>query len=297
MWKWLPASRRGRLVAGSVAALAALGLAAVASAAVVGNDGVIHGCVDESWGGVRIVSEGTACWSHETPVQWNQEGQPGPAGAVGPAGPAGVQGPAGPAGALGPAGPAGALGPAGPAGAQGPAGPAGAVGPAGPEGPEGPMGPAGPASSGPLSLNQEVVGTLELSGVDGDIPILSFGIGVSQVETDLTGGSAAGRAVFAEFTLSKAIDAASPLLLVAAASGLRYPEALITLVDGPGDTVTEYRLGQVLVSGVSVGNSGAVSELPVEQVSLSYSTIQVSVQVGTAAPVVKSWNVAENREF
>lgn len=90
------------------------------------------------------------------------QGAPGPIGPVGPAGIPGPIGPVGPAGATGPAGVPGPVGPTGPQGpvgatgadgAQGPAGPIGPVGPAGadgatgPAGPQGPVGPAGPAGS------------------------------------------------------------------------------------------------------------------------------------------------------
>ncbi len=75
-------------------------------------------------------------------------GNPGPAGATGPAGPTG---PAGAAGATGPAGPAGAAGAQGPAGMQGPAGPQGPAGERGTAGPTGPTGPSGVSPFVPLS--------------------------------------------------------------------------------------------------------------------------------------------------
>ncbi len=282
-----PKSKRGRVVVGLLGMLTALGLAAVASAAIVGPDGVIRACVDEGSGRVRIVSERAACGRRETPVQWNQ---------VGPQGPAGVAGPAGPAGEPGAEGPAG---PPGPQGAQGLTGSPGAAGPPGPEGPEGPEGPAGPPGYGPLSQNQDVVGTIKLAGLGDDIPILSFGLGAAQVDTDhVATGASAGRSEFTEFKVTKRIDASSPLLLLNTATGTHIPEALITLVSETGGvvTTTEYRLKQILVSGYEVGNSGALSEASVETLSLQYAEIRISVAVGDNPPVVKAFNVVTGAE-
>ena len=99
----------------------ALAAGGVVAAAIPDERGVIHGCFNSTHGGLRVInsSEGEACKNGETPIQWNQAGQPGPAG---PQGPRGDTGPTGPAGPEGPAGPQGLAGPAGPAGTQGPPG-------------------------------------------------------------------------------------------------------------------------------------------------------------------------------
>ena len=99
--------------------LAAVGSVAVATAVSAhgGDAALIHSCVKS--GNIRIVGANDTCKDTETPLDWNVQGVPGPAG---PQGPVGLTGPAGPAGATGPAG---SPGPAGPAGPVGPAGPAG----------------------------------------------------------------------------------------------------------------------------------------------------------------------------
>jgi hypothetical protein len=134
-----------------VAAVAGLSYAAIPSA-----DGTIHACYDKGSGQLRISDPGTnvpkACGTKESPISWNQQGQPGPQGPAGgegpagPTGPEGQQGPAGPQGERGLAGPQGDQGPDGPkgdTGAQGEPGPSGPTGPAGPQGPQGPAGPGG----------------------------------------------------------------------------------------------------------------------------------------------------------
>lgn len=90
--------------------------------AFIGAGEVIHACVNNQSGAIRIVSAETVCTAEETKLEW------GIVGIQGPAGPQGLQGIPGEAGAPGLVGP---QGPAGPQGLQGVPGAAGAPGPAG----------------------------------------------------------------------------------------------------------------------------------------------------------------------
>ena len=119
---------RSRLaVAAASSALTAglVGSAVSAASAIPDSSGVIHACVKQGHGQLRIVADAGDCKHNESALSWNQSGPAGPAGTPGAAGPPG------------PAGPPGAAGAAGPAGPQGPAGPPGPAGPAGPQGPPG----------------------------------------------------------------------------------------------------------------------------------------------------------------
>jgi Collagen triple helix repeat (20 copies) len=71
---------------------------------------IYYGCVNNSTGGIRIVSKNTTCKATEHKIHWDQTGPQGP------------QGPKGPKGATGPKGPQGPQGPQGPTGPQGPPG-------------------------------------------------------------------------------------------------------------------------------------------------------------------------------
>ena len=105
-------ANRSRLRGVIVAAIAAAAVAGVAQAAIPGSgDGVISGCYDKT-GKLRVIDAqaGAKCASAEKPLAWNQQGQPGPAGAQGATGPAGAQGATGPAGPQGVPGPAGQSG-------------------------------------------------------------------------------------------------------------------------------------------------------------------------------------------
>jgi hypothetical protein len=52
----------------------------------------IHACVDRQNGQLRIVSPGEPCRRHESALEWNSQGDTGPAGAQGEMGPAGAAG-------------------------------------------------------------------------------------------------------------------------------------------------------------------------------------------------------------
>jgi hypothetical protein len=105
---------------------------AIGSASLVwahgGDTNLIHACVRNGVGLVRIIGPNQQCRNHETAVDWGiigPQGEPGPQGDIGPQGPQGLQG---------------ETGPQGPQGMQGETGPQGATGAQGPQGPQGPGG-------------------------------------------------------------------------------------------------------------------------------------------------------------
>jgi len=133
-------SRSGRLLV--LTAVFAMLAGGVAYATIPSSNGVFSACVLDHVGTLRLIDPSlpssdamSHCSAHlETPVSWNQQGQPGPAG------PKGDPGPAGPKGDPGPQGSPGDTGAQGPKGDTGPQGPKGDTGPQGPQGPPGPSG-------------------------------------------------------------------------------------------------------------------------------------------------------------
>ncbi len=116
--------RRVLTISGIVLTLA-IGVLGGAVATVVsahgGNTALIHSCIGNGSGTIKIVGANDNCKNNETALDWNQQGIQGPPG---PAGPIGAPGVAGPTGAVGPKGD---TGPSGSPGAAGPAGPGLAV--------------------------------------------------------------------------------------------------------------------------------------------------------------------------
>ena len=116
----------------------------LALATLVGSGEIIHACVTNGTGVVRIVSAETTCTANETALEWGVVGLQGPKGDTGATGATGPQGAKGDTGATGAAGPQGVQGNAGATGPQGQKGDTGATGATGPQGLKGDTGVAGP---------------------------------------------------------------------------------------------------------------------------------------------------------
>lgn len=84
-----------------------------------GNTTLIHACVSNSSGEIKIVGANTNCPSNYRALDWNIQGPAGQQGPIGPVGPVGPEGPMGPQGLQGEQGPQGLQGLPGPAGISG----------------------------------------------------------------------------------------------------------------------------------------------------------------------------------
>ena len=93
-----------------------------------GNTSLIHACVSNSSGEIKIVGANANCPSNYRALDWNIQGPAGQQGPIGPAGPVGPVGPIGPQGLQGERGLQGEQGPQGLSGQQGIPGPAGISG-------------------------------------------------------------------------------------------------------------------------------------------------------------------------
>ena len=105
-----------------------------------GNTTLIHSCVNNTSGEIKIVGANSNCPSNYRALDWNIQGPAGQQGTIGPAGPMGPVGPVGPIGSIGPVGP---IGPQGLQGERGPQGEQGLQGLPGQQGVQGIQGPAG----------------------------------------------------------------------------------------------------------------------------------------------------------
>jgi len=106
-----------RFTVGATVLAVALTVAGLVTWAHGGDPTLVHACVNNSNGVVRIVSPNLSCQPNETARHWAIEGPAGPrgpAGPVGPIGPQSIPGLPGEPGAQGPPGPTGPEGPPGP---------------------------------------------------------------------------------------------------------------------------------------------------------------------------------------
>ncbi len=287
--------RRNRLLGALVAGL--LTAAAVATCALAhgGDTALIHTCVGETNGAMRVVAATETCRSSEYALDWNQQGEPGAPGTPGAAGPAGEKGADGAPGPAGAAGPAGPSGPAGADGAAGPVGPAGPTGPAGRDGRDGAAGGGGSGIVGPrlvgtIAITSQVQGQIrggQTPGSSGSaIEIFSFSHEIVSPR-DAASGLPTGKRQHKPFTITKEIDKATPLLMRALANNERLTEVVIAVdrrsspTGASGTGYFRYKLTNASISNWSTSSSATTDTFELEHISFTYQKIEVTFVNGS----------------
>ena len=156
----------------------------------------------------------------------------------------------------------------------------------------------------------------------GEIDIMSFSFGMSQIGTSHTGsGGGSGKVTFQDLHITKRVDSSSPLLFLNCANGQHIKEANLVVRKAGGDQMEymKWKLTDVLVSsyqpagatthsGAAAATAGGASvggysdEIPLEQISLNYSKIEFSYQPQGAdgkpsgGPVMAGWDVKANKK-
>lgn len=125
---------------------------------------------------------------------------------------------------------------------------------------------------------------LKINGIDGEsrdhkhkgeIEILSWSWGLTQA-TSTGGGAGAGKVQPKEFIIVKEIDKASPKLMEACCTGEHLHDATLTLVNK--ETQLEYlkiKMSDVLISSYQTGGANTGGAVPMDQVSFSFSQVNV----------------------
>jgi len=154
---------------------------------------------------------------------------------------------------------------------------------------------------------------LQISGIKGEstddahvdwIEISSFSWGVSQVASatkSSSGGGTTQRADFADLTIVKAVDSATPKIFLACAKGDHLDEVVLELCRAGGDKLKymEFKLSNVVISNHSM-NGGEGSE-PTESISFNYGKIETTYTKqsrkggGAAGNVAAGWNLESNK--
>ena len=152
--------------------IAAIVIVALAGALVTtqigahgGDPDLLHSCINNASGEVKIIGPNDACQKNWTAVDWSTSGAPGEPGPAGPAGRRDLQGPLSSRVRRDPRAPLAQQGVAGPPGAEGPQGAQGPKGDQGPQGLKGDNGDTGPQG---LKGDDGDTGPQGLKGDDGD---------------------------------------------------------------------------------------------------------------------------------
>jgi type VI secretion system secreted protein Hcp len=146
---------------------------------------------------------------------------------------------------------------------------------------------------------------LKIDGVQGEaqdakhkneIEIESFSWGASQMGTALTGGGmGAGKAQMQDFNFVMRINKASPKLMLACASGEHIKSAIL-ICRKAGKEQQEYlkiTFSDLIVSNYSTNGSGGGDIIPMDQISLNYTKIEMEYKEqkpdGTLGGAIKAW--------
>jgi type VI secretion system secreted protein Hcp len=154
---------------------------------------------------------------------------------------------------------------------------------------------------------------LHIDGIDGEsvaagheksIEILAWSWSVTQgaAISSGAGGSVASKPSFQEFDFVATISKASPVLVLACASGRHLETAVLHGVRGGGKSVKSltYELSDVTVS--SVQHADDEDGAPIEEFSLRYGTFEITYAApdagGKAATSVSAgWDIAKNQKL
>lgn len=132
-------------------------------------------------------------------------------------------------------------------------------------------------------------GFLKIEGIDGEstddkhkdwIEILSYNWGCSQqasASQSTSGGATTQRADFADFSIVKTMDKATPKLFLECAKGTHIPSVTLELCRAGGDKLKfmEYKMTNVIISSVNVGGAGgAGGGDSTESVTFNYGKIE-----------------------
>jgi type VI secretion system secreted protein Hcp len=154
---------------------------------------------------------------------------------------------------------------------------------------------------------------LKIDGIDGesqdskhkgDIDVSSWSWGASQTGTMAAGGGGgAGKVHMQDFHFTMTVNKSTPKLILACSSGQHIPKAVLTCRKA-GTEQQEfllYTFSDILVSSYQTGGSGGGDVVPVEQISLNYTKVEVEYKEqkadGTlAGPIKAGWDLKLNKK-
>lgn len=140
----------------------------------------------------------------------------------------------------------------------------------------------------------------------GEIEILSFSWGATQQGAqNFGGGLSSGKIDIHDLSFMHKIDKASPQLLYHACTGTHIKEAILSVRSSSenaagGEDYLTIKLSDLLVSSFQAGANGQAGEIPMEQVSMNFSKIEMEYKPQDAAgrlgpPVSSSCGDVPNR--
>lgn len=154
---------------------------------------------------------------------------------------------------------------------------------------------------------------IKIEGIEGEssdaehtgwIEATSFGVAISQnisMTASSVGGASAERADFSDFTFSKLIDKASPLLFLACASGAHINSIIIGLYRAGTEKIKfmEYKLSNCMIAAIKTGSKGS-RFFPSEHLNINFGKIEFAYTMQKrqkgwpSGNVACGWNLEKN---
>lgn len=142
------------------------------------------------------------------------------------------------------------------------------------------------------------------------IEISGFNWGVTNLGTaGVGGGGGSGAANKQDLVVTKQTDKASNVLMVGCASGQHYTKATLFCRKSGGDALDYLTIemgpsdkGAVFLSGYLVSGQGGVGEIPTEQVTINFSTLnmiynQQAKEGSGAGPAPLGWDFGKKHKL
>ncbi len=137
-----------------------------------------------------------------------------------------------------------------------------------------------------LKLSNDINGESVDTKHKNEITVMSFSWGASQTTSVAgTGGSGAGKANLADFSIMKNYDLASTPLFKALLSGTHITSGVLTATKsgGSGSPFMTLTFGELFVTSTQISGS---SEVPMESVSFSYNTLKTEYSTQSETGIV-----------
>lgn len=152
---------------------------------------------------------------------------------------------------------------------------------------------------------------LKIEGIEGEstdtkhtneIELLSFSFGASNSASFSSGGGGgSGKVTMQDFHFTMMVNKASPKLFLACSNGQHIPTATLVSRKAGKDQqeFLTWKFSDILVSSFSTGGSHGSDVIPVDQVSLAFSKIEIAYKPqkkdGTLdAAINAGWNIKTN---
>lgn len=154
---------------------------------------------------------------------------------------------------------------------------------------------------------------LKIDGIDGEsndakhskeIEIESFSWGASNAGSHAGGGGGgAGKVSMQDFHFTMRVNKASPKLMLACANGEHIKTATLVCRKAGKEQqeYLTYKMSDVLVSSYQTGGSDSGDAVPMDQVSINFTKVEVEYKAQKAdgsldSPIKAGWNLKENKK-